>query len=78
MLAAILNSNPQPIRQLIAEAHKIRGTAGAYGFKDVSDAMGRIEDILVGKNENELSPNSLVWETVKEALQQAEHAVTRR
>lgn len=33
--------------EAIAVAHRLRGTAGTYGFLDVGDAAGRIEDALL-------------------------------
>jgi diguanylate cyclase (GGDEF)-like protein len=47
-------------------AHRLRGTAGSYGFVDVSAAAGRIEDILVEAPPG--GPGPAAWEGLEAAL----------
>lgn len=39
-------SDPDRSAEAIALAHRLRGTAGAYGFREVSRAAGAIEEAL--------------------------------
>jgi len=36
-----------PLEALRVQAHKLRGTAGSYGFRAVSQAAARLEDAVV-------------------------------
>ena len=39
-------TRPSALDQARREAHRLRGTAGSYGFAAVGEAAGRIEDAL--------------------------------
>jgi chemotaxis protein histidine kinase CheA len=39
-------ADPAAVPQACAAAHRLRGTAGSYGFLAVGEAAGRIEDAL--------------------------------
>jgi diguanylate cyclase (GGDEF)-like protein len=48
-LARKRNEDQFLLGQARVQAHKLRGTAGSYGFADVGEASGKIEDALVKK-----------------------------
>jgi HPt (histidine-containing phosphotransfer) domain-containing protein len=47
-LAAGAARSPDDARAVRVAAHRLRGTAGSYGFPAVGEAAGRIEDALEG------------------------------
>jgi diguanylate cyclase (GGDEF)-like protein len=59
------------------EAHKLRGTAGSYGFVEVGEAAGRIEDVLVACA-GVRPPTEAQADTVDQALAQARHEAAPR
>src|SRR5207253_156316 len=77
LLMMIRNLHPEAVEELVCAAHKIRGTAGAYGFAIVSESMGCIEDMLRSAPRLELSPSSPIWFKVEEYLLQSETAIPR-
>src|SRR5262249_13093678 len=55
-------------------AHKLRGTAGSYGFQTVGDAMGQIEDSVINLTADPNKRESL-WSTAEGALSRAIESV---
>jgi HPt (histidine-containing phosphotransfer) domain-containing protein len=47
-LAREAAGDPECSRRVQALAHALRGTAGTFGFRDLSAAAGRIEDAAAG------------------------------
>lgn len=54
----------EPAREL---AHRLKGTAGSYGFAEVADGIARLEAVLVS-----LTPPD--WSAIEEALVRVERA----
>jgi len=46
-VAALRQGGPVDLRQLRQEVHKLRGSGGFYGFKELSAAAARAEDALL-------------------------------
>jgi CheY-like chemotaxis protein/HPt (histidine-containing phosphotransfer) domain-containing protein len=66
----------EALQGIIAEAHKIRGTARLFGFPDVADATAEIEDVLRKVAADYLGfQNSLAWIKVNKALLCAKEAI---
>jgi diguanylate cyclase (GGDEF)-like protein len=57
-------------------AHRLRGTAGSYGYPAVGDAVGLIEDRVSGALPT-VSKNRLFWEEIEGAVQAARRAAAR-
>lgn len=61
----------------ILEAHRLRGTAGSYGFPGVSDAARRLEESLQAARET--TPDESAWDQIESrvasTLREAENAV---
>jgi HPt (histidine-containing phosphotransfer) domain-containing protein len=57
-------------------AHKLRGSAGVYGFAGVGAAAAALDDILCSRAEEtpDASEQALVGEKVRELRAEAEHA----
>lgn len=55
-------------------AHKLRGTAGSYGFSRISQAMAVIEDIL-RRYEEESAPTADEWSQIRAAFTLAQSAI---
>lgn len=60
-----LNEEGLPLARTLA--HRIRGTAGTYGFSEVSESAGRIEDDLVDIEQGRL-PIAALWSSLNDAL----------
>ena len=55
-------------------AHRLRGSAGSYGFPAVSVAAGRIEDALVALAAGSAEDPVAAWATITEARAELERA----
>ncbi|MBI5548349.1 MAG: response regulator [Deltaproteobacteria bacterium] len=61
-------SSPEPRRaEATTLAHRLRGTAGSYGFREVGEAAGRLEDALWSATGPQSSAES--WTLVDSALE---------
>jgi HPt (histidine-containing phosphotransfer) domain-containing protein len=57
-------------------AHRLRGSAGSYGFPEISAAAGRIEEALVDLKENVAPDPASSWRMILDALSELERSVT--
>ena len=46
LLQAVTAGAPGALEELRSRSHRLRGSAGSYGFDRVSDAAGRLEDAI--------------------------------
>jgi len=53
-------------------AHKLHGTAGSYGFPDVGEAAGRIEDAVRTIERTPSEDHAAAWSEVWTSLREAE------
>jgi diguanylate cyclase (GGDEF)-like protein len=63
------------LREIRERAHKLRGTAGSYGFEDVGKAAGVIEEVLRQADASGIAVPA--WDEIDRALSKAS-AVTER
>lgn len=61
------------LREAVARAHQLHGTAGSYEFFEISEAAGKIEEALAPHKAYGAAPES-VWALVEDALVMAERA----
>lgn len=75
-----LQNRPSTLPEVMSRAHRLRGTAGSFGFNAVSNAAAEIEDLLVGAAAIQESPAASLWPRLDRALRNAhlgaEHAFT--
>lgn len=64
------------LEKIIAEAHKMRGTATSFGFPDLGAAMADIEDLLTATDCSAVDPR--VWMRVDRLLWRARSSVFDR
>ncbi len=57
-------------------AHRLRGSAGSYGYATVGELVGLVEDLLVDAQEMS-PPRRFFWEDVESALRDASKAAAR-
>ena len=62
---------PENMKSATSGAHRLRGTAGAYGFKLVGTLAGQIEDLLSEYMESPLRVRRNLWNEVDRALADA-------
>jgi diguanylate cyclase (GGDEF)-like protein len=62
---------PEMARRAASSAHRLRGTAGAYGFKLVGSLAGQIEDLLSEHQASPLRVRRNLWNEVTCALADA-------
>ncbi|MGB3049786.1 MAG: response regulator [Polyangiales bacterium] len=62
---------PEATKQAASSAHRLRGTAGAYGFKLVGVLAGQIEDLLAEYQSSPLRVRRNLWTEVSRALEDA-------
>lgn len=62
--------DPAQLRKARTYAHRLRGTAGSFGFPDVGDFAGSIEDSL-GLLSDGAPRSSYLWETAWSSLREA-------
>jgi diguanylate cyclase (GGDEF)-like protein len=58
-------------------AHKLRGTAGCFGFEEVGTAAGAIEDALEATRVADGAMRERAWETVEDTVESARAAALR-
>lgn len=75
-LIAASTERPSALGEAIERAHRIRGSAGSYGFPSVSTAVGELEDLLVDMQARGVSVSANAA-AVKDVLERALY-VTRR
>ncbi len=59
---------PEAAKQASSSAHRLRGTAGAYGFKLVGVLAGQIEDLLSEYQSSPLRVRRNLWTEISRAL----------
>ncbi|MDH3655379.1 MAG: response regulator [Myxococcales bacterium] len=64
-------TRPETTKQAASSAHRLRGTAGAYGFKLVGVLAGQIEDLLGEYQSSPLRVRRNLWTEVSRALEDA-------
>ena len=64
-------TRPELAKQAASSAHRLRGTAGAYGFKLVGVLAGQIEDLLGEYQSSPLRVRRNLWTEVSRALEDA-------
>jgi diguanylate cyclase (GGDEF)-like protein len=73
-----LQNRPSTLPEVMNRAHRLRGTAGTFGFSAVSHAAAEIEDLLVGALAIQETPAASLWPRLDRALRNAhfgaEHA----
>jgi HPt (histidine-containing phosphotransfer) domain-containing protein len=57
-------------------AHKVKGTAGSYGFDDISAGMQRIEERVDCLLEGSARDPAAVWAEIEHALARARDEVS--
>ena len=57
-------------------AHKLRGTAGSYGFPEVGEAAGRVEEAVKRAGGTSDDQETAVWSEVLASLREAEELAT--
>jgi diguanylate cyclase (GGDEF)-like protein len=62
---------PEATKPAASSAHRLRGTAGAYGFKLVGVLAGQIEDLLAEYQSSPLRVRRNLWAEVGRALEDA-------
>ncbi len=62
---------PETTKQAASSAHRLRGTAGAYGFKLVGALAGHVEDLLTEYQASPLRVRRNLWSEVSRALDDA-------
>ncbi|NNK41538.1 MAG: response regulator [Deltaproteobacteria bacterium] len=62
---------PDAAKQAASSAHRLRGTAGAYGFKLVGVLAGKIEDLLSEYQSSPLRVRRNLWTEISRALEDA-------
>ncbi|HEX7481429.1 MAG TPA: response regulator [Polyangiales bacterium] len=60
-----------------ALAHRLRGSAGTYGFAGVGDAAGLVEDLLAEPVLASAGPRRLFWQDIDGAMSDARAAAAR-
>lgn len=72
---AVSSAGSSMLATAICEAHRLRGTAGTYGLKEVSEMMGVIEDCLIEvAGVDEVHERAAIWSRVERALLSASGA----
>lgn len=76
---AIEKAKAEPSKAELAEevrglAHKIKGTGGSLGFRQVSDCMHLIEEIAATIHEKSREEQLIAWAQVDNKLVEAQHA----
>ena len=61
-------TDPQSIAEAQLLAHRMRGSAGSYGYPELGEAMGFAEDLLAEAAANPLAPRRYLWEQLDNAL----------
>lgn len=61
------------LNEVRRQAHSLRGTSGSYGFKEVSEAAGKIEQLV--RSDGGVRPTSPVLEALAKALREVVHKV---
>jgi diguanylate cyclase (GGDEF)-like protein len=69
---------PERLEHALRLAHKLHGTAGAYGFSEVSVAAATIEGVLREVSQGRLEPGVTAWREVNKGLRQLNEALSRR
>ncbi len=64
-------TRPELTKEAASSAHRLRGTAGAYGFKLVGVLAGQIEDLLGEYQSSPLRVRRNLWTEVSRALEDA-------
>jgi chemotaxis protein histidine kinase CheA len=64
-------SGPEPLHSAQRLAHRVCGTAGTFGFAEVSSAVARIDMLLLELLAGRAEPIPAFWQQIEEALQQA-------
>ncbi len=62
---------PEAAKQASSSAHRLRGTAGAYGFKLVGVLAGQVEDLLSEYQSSPLRVRRNLWTEISRALEDA-------
>ena len=70
-LIAEAQRRPEATKPAASSAHRLRGTAGAYGFKLVGVLAGQIEDLLAEYQSSPLRVRRNLWAEVDRALEDA-------
>ena len=68
--------NPSALDRALLLAHRLHGTAGSFGFPDVGDFIGNIEDTLGRISEGAPRPEFLwenAWRSLREAIRFAKN-----
>lgn len=58
-------------------AHRLRGSAGSYGYPDVGEAMGCVEDCLLEADAQQLMPRDFLWQKIDTSMRDARAATQR-
>ncbi len=58
-------------------AHRLRGSAGSYGYAAVGAAVGLVEDLLKADDPSKVAARRFFWEDVEGALRDARAAAAR-
>jgi HPt (histidine-containing phosphotransfer) domain-containing protein len=61
-------SDADALEAVRAQAHKLRGTAGSYGFPGVGDAAVRMEDTACRLQKGAEPPSEEAWEELERAM----------
>lgn len=69
--ARAAGGDPAALREARAFAHRLSGTAGAYGFPAAGEAAARVESQLVAALEGSAAPGSLEFDPMVQALARA-------
>jgi diguanylate cyclase (GGDEF)-like protein len=67
-----LHNRPSTLPEVMNRAHRLRGTAGTFGFSAVSHAAAEIEDLLVGAGAIQEAPAASLWPRLDRALRTAQ------
>ena len=75
---AFNSSGDSALAIAICEAHRLRGTTGSYGLKNVSEMMGTIEDCLleIARVDSSID-RSAIWSRVEKALRSATESTNK-
>ena len=60
--------DPVPLEEVRAQAHKLRGSAGSYGFFDVGDAAVRMEEAAIRMQKAPPSEQASSWPDLESAM----------
>ena len=74
MRRAKTEPDPFLINEIRERAHRLRGTAGCYGFVEIGEAAGEIEDALKERDDADRPTVPRDWDTIARSLAEAAEA----